>query len=192
MEERPRFSLQVPEEEVSYPLIGQRFLDEEASQRIVQVHFILQHLGTVCPLSFHCSFAVAVMGLWVVYLDQLQQVLGQLVVRQTLDQAAQSEFPHHRVRKVAVQQLQSQLRFHQGPLLQEAVHLQEDGTGLQRSEVIPEKSGLSQRTVDQQLLSNTVYSVSHSPDLSSAAVFVLLLWCVCQVIIREEVKAPLV
>lgn len=41
MKETLFFSLQMPEEEVSYPLIGQRFLDQEASQRIVQVHFIL-------------------------------------------------------------------------------------------------------------------------------------------------------
>lgn len=51
MEETPLFSLQMPEEEVSYPLIGQRFLDQKASQRIVQVHFILQHLETQCVTS---------------------------------------------------------------------------------------------------------------------------------------------
>ena len=31
----------MPEEEVSYPLIGQSFLDEETSQWIVEVHLVL-------------------------------------------------------------------------------------------------------------------------------------------------------
>lgn len=39
-------SLQVPEEEMANPLIGQSLLDQETSQRIVQVHLILQHLQT--------------------------------------------------------------------------------------------------------------------------------------------------
>ena len=39
-----QFLLEMPEEEVSYPLIGQSFLDQEASQRVVQVHLILQYL----------------------------------------------------------------------------------------------------------------------------------------------------
>lgn len=109
MEETPLFSLQMPEEEVSYPLIGQRFLDQKASQRIVQVHFILQHLETQFVTSASgCHFPLQVMRLSVkAYLNELQQVLGQLVVRQTLNQAAKGEFPDHRVWKVAVQQLQS-------------------------------------------------------------------------------------
>lgn len=57
------------------------------------------------------------------YLNELQQVLGQLVVRQALDQAAKGKFPNHRIWEVTVQQLQSKFRFHQRPLLQQAVHL---------------------------------------------------------------------
>ena len=34
----------MPEEEVSYSLIGQSLLNEEAGQRVVQIHLILQHL----------------------------------------------------------------------------------------------------------------------------------------------------
>lgn len=109
MEEAPLFSLQMPEEEVSYPLIGQRFLDQEASQRVVQVHLILQHLETqFVPSASGGHFPLQVMRLSVkAYLNELQQVLGQLVVRQPLNQAAEGEFPDHRVWKVAVQQLQS-------------------------------------------------------------------------------------
>lgn len=39
-------SLQVPEEEMADPLIGQSLLDQETSQGIVQVHLVLQHLQT--------------------------------------------------------------------------------------------------------------------------------------------------
>lgn len=39
-------SLQVPEEEMADPLIGQSLLDQEPSQGIVQVHLVLQHLQT--------------------------------------------------------------------------------------------------------------------------------------------------
>ena len=44
-------SLQMPEEEVSYALIGQGFLQEEPGQRVVQVLLVLQNLETTNPPS---------------------------------------------------------------------------------------------------------------------------------------------
>lgn len=38
------YSLEVPEKEMSYSLIGQSFLEEEPGQRIIKVLFILEHL----------------------------------------------------------------------------------------------------------------------------------------------------
>lgn len=38
------YSLEMPEKEMSYSLIGQSLLEEETGQRIIEVLLILQHL----------------------------------------------------------------------------------------------------------------------------------------------------
>lgn len=145
------YSLEMPEKEMSYSLIGQGFLEEETGQRIIEVLLILEHLeeqvwkegerGEVqgggsdeSPQTARrppaTAYALAKDGIFKMQegrggtdLHQLNEVLGQLVISQVLFQAAHSKVPDHGIRVVTVQQLHGLLGTNRRPFFQEAIHL---------------------------------------------------------------------
>ena len=74
-------------------------------------------------MYLHIYTSLSLFSLSHTHLYELQQVLADLVICEALEEAAQSELPHHWVRKITVQQLQSALRLHQGPVPQQTIHL---------------------------------------------------------------------